>query len=235
MFLDTNLLYAFLLENDAHHKLAKEIIEKLLKNRTPIIIPEAVYRDLRRSFHRKYLNAEAHLIYFYQKALRSGLKREEEIYKYVENNLLEYALKHDKKSLNMYQYLLDYIKKNKLFSPEKRPLLTQILDNHLIKILSKLKPVEEQTIHLTLGDRELDIYKDIYNKVSPMFKDEADAEIFCQIAATIASEDETKDEIKYKLCTTDREFAKTGNKAIEILNKEGYKINLEIQYLKRED
>ncbi|MFA4640600.1 PIN domain-containing protein [Pyrococcus kukulkanii] len=76
VFLDTNLLYAYILENDAHHELAREVIESLLKNQTPIIIPEAVYRDLRRSFHRKYLNAETRLIYFYQKALRSGLKKE---------------------------------------------------------------------------------------------------------------------------------------------------------------
>ncbi|MFA4640601.1 hypothetical protein [Pyrococcus kukulkanii] len=52
-----------------------------------------------------------------------------------------------------------------------------------------------------------------------MFKNEADAEIFCQIVATIASEEEeTDEEIKYRLYTTDEEFSKTGNKAIEILN-----------------
>lgn len=230
VFLDTNLLYALLLENDAHHELAQKTIAKLLENQTPIILPEAVYRDLRRSFHRKYLNAETYLIYFYRKALRLGLKKEKDIYSYVEKNFIDFAMQHDKKSLNMYQYLLNYIKENKLFSKEKRALLVQTLDNHVVELISKLKPVEEQTIHLTLGDKELDLYKDIYDKISSIFKNETDAEIFCQIAASIANEEETE-EIQYKLYTVDKEFAKIGNKAVEILNKEGYSINLEIVYL----
>ncbi|NJE47918.1 hypothetical protein E3E35_11050, partial [Thermococcus sp. GR7] len=73
VFLDTNLFYATILKNDAHHELATKTIETLTRKGTPIIIPEAVSRELRQSFYRKYLNAQSRIIHHYRKAIRHGL------------------------------------------------------------------------------------------------------------------------------------------------------------------
>lgn len=228
VFFDTNIFYATILENDAHHELATKTIAALLQKNIPIIIPEAVYRELRQSFYRKYLNAQNRIVYHYRKAIRQGLKNPQEIFEYIQQKTLEYASQHDRKSLNMYQYLLEYIQKNQLLSKEKRPLFSKLLSDHLIGLMSRLQPVEDRAIHLNLREEELEIYRDIYDKVGHLFKDEPDAEIFCQIASSIATEEE---DMNFVLYTTDKEFSKTGTKAIDILNQEGYNINLEIRYL----
>jgi predicted nucleic-acid-binding protein len=220
---DTNVLIALILESDKWHDTT---ISFFNENKLTIDIPESANRELRRTFMTKYNEAMRVLIKAVGKARREEINSEIEFIKRVETLTFEIGMKHNPYLKNFYEYILTFSKSNNLLHPKNHILLTRKLDDHLVSLLSKLHNTGGEVVFLSLDDDDLLSSEEIYTYINHLFKDVGDSEIFCEVASLIHRQKE-----QAVLYTFDKEFVKSGNKALEVLRKNGYSLYIKITYL----
>jgi len=185
-----------------------------------IILLEAVRKEARDTFLRKYNQACIQFLWIVNKIRTSNLKTPEETLKFAQKELNR--LISSQRSLeNFYRFVFDLIK-DKIVHKDRLIEIPSFLSDYGLNIASSMSNLGKRTIVVDLDDEKLEVRNRIYEIIQDIqFEQFRDLEIFCEAAAHSLEEEA-------ELLTGDKGFYNNALLALEKLRQEGYNPELKV-------
>ncbi len=217
-FIDSQLLIGLLNPKDVFHDKAREIVKS--KN---VFLLEAVKKEVRGSFLRKYNQACIKILKIVNKIRLSDLKTPEEILEFAEKEL-EKLIRSDEKLENFYRFVFDLIK-DKITDKNKLIEIPTFLDDYGVELTTSISKLVKVVI-VNIDEQKLKTRNEIYRIIQDVdFKQFRDLEIFCEAVAHALEEEA-------ELLIGDKEFYEKALIALDKLKQHGYDPKLKIEYIK---
>jgi len=218
-FIDSQLLIGLLNPKDSFHEISRELLES-----KDVVLLEAVRKEARGTFLRKYNQACIQTLQIVNRIRLSDLREPGEILEFAQKEL-EKLIGRNKKLENFYRFVFDLIK-DLIVDRDRLIEIPRVLDDYAIEVSASLSQIGKKTIVVNIDEEKLKIRNEIYHIVQDVnFKQLRDLEIFCEAAAHALEEEA-------ELLTGDREFYEKACIALDMLRQHGYAPKLMIRHIR---